>query len=163
MATLTPEQLRVLWYLLAGFVLGFIFSTLWEWLYFRGIRLRRSQTKQQAEFRTRAWSAPNSEEYGAGQPSRVAHNERATAHYQSQGVLLENEQSTDQLFVSELSLATPVQPIATTPLVVESAQPRRAVIVPIAVPVLPAQPQPTLQTNPLSNDESTLNSIQEGT
>ncbi|MCX6047421.1 MAG: DUF4332 domain-containing protein [Chloroflexi bacterium] len=33
-------QIGILWYVLAGFVLGFTVSTLWEWLYYRGRRLR---------------------------------------------------------------------------------------------------------------------------
>ncbi len=33
-------QIGILWYVLAGFVLGFTVSTLWEWLYYRGQRLR---------------------------------------------------------------------------------------------------------------------------
>jgi predicted flap endonuclease-1-like 5' DNA nuclease len=40
MLELFPSDLHVpIWYLLAGFILGFAVSTLWEWLYFR--RLRR--------------------------------------------------------------------------------------------------------------------------
>ena len=35
-----PLQIRLVWYVLAGFVLGFTTSTLWEWLYFRQFRLR---------------------------------------------------------------------------------------------------------------------------
>jgi hypothetical protein len=30
----------LLWFVLAGFVLGFATSTLWEWLYYRGVRQR---------------------------------------------------------------------------------------------------------------------------
>ena len=32
--------LELLWYILAGFILGFTTSTLWEWLYFRGERMK---------------------------------------------------------------------------------------------------------------------------
>ena len=151
MATLTPEQLNVLWYLLAGFVLGFAFSTLWEWLYFRRIRLEHGQEEQQVEMRTRAWSAPDS----------VAHNERPAAHYQSQGVLLENEQSTDQLFVADLPFVTPVAPVTTPPVVVEAPMPAQAVITPVIAAVVPTQPVPPLPTNPVANDDSTLASIRE--
>jgi len=35
-------ELELLWYVLAGFILGFIVSTLWEWLHFR----RERQTRQ---------------------------------------------------------------------------------------------------------------------
>jgi len=35
----------VLWFVLAGFVLGFAASLLWEWLYFRKRRLNWQSTK----------------------------------------------------------------------------------------------------------------------
>jgi predicted flap endonuclease-1-like 5' DNA nuclease len=38
--TITPMELRSLWFLLAGFILGFAVSLLWEWLYFRQVRWR---------------------------------------------------------------------------------------------------------------------------
>jgi hypothetical protein len=31
---------QLVWFLLAGFVLGFATSTLWEWVYYRGLRRR---------------------------------------------------------------------------------------------------------------------------
>lgn len=41
MAGLTPDQLRLaIWFLLAGTILGFSVSTLWEWLYYRPRRVR---------------------------------------------------------------------------------------------------------------------------
>jgi hypothetical protein len=125
-------------------VLGFALSTLWEWLYFRRIRLGHSQTEEQAEARTRAWIAADNGEYGAGQASRLAHNERPTAHYQSQnyqshGVLLENEQNTDQLFVADLPLVTPARPIATTPIVATLVVPQPVATAPIVTePVVTA-------------------------
>jgi hypothetical protein len=33
---------QLVWYLLAGFLLGFATSTLWEWLYYRRIRRQRA-------------------------------------------------------------------------------------------------------------------------
>ncbi|MFN8488096.1 MAG: helix-hairpin-helix domain-containing protein [Caldilineaceae bacterium] len=55
MVSLDPMQMRILWYVLAGFVLGFITSTLWEWVYFRKRRLERQAVfGKGAEFTT-AW------------------------------------------------------------------------------------------------------------
>ena len=34
-------QIQMLWFVIAGFVLGFTTSTLWEWLYYRRKRLQR--------------------------------------------------------------------------------------------------------------------------
>jgi hypothetical protein len=46
------------WYVLAGFVLGFILSTLWEWLYFRQRRLRSENRRiEELEAALRAQSA----------------------------------------------------------------------------------------------------------
>jgi hypothetical protein len=36
---------QLLWFLMAGFLLGFACSTLWEWFYYRGLR-RRNLTAQ---------------------------------------------------------------------------------------------------------------------
>lgn len=49
MAGLTPDQLRLaLWFLLAGIILGFSVSTLWEWLYFRRKRVRQADSSRYA-------------------------------------------------------------------------------------------------------------------
>jgi hypothetical protein len=54
---------QIFWYLLAGFVLGFAASTLWEWLYFRGHRLRAAaplpeirEAEAQPKVVTSAWN-----------------------------------------------------------------------------------------------------------
>ncbi len=69
---------HVLWFLLAGFVLGFAASTLWEWLYFRGVRLRSA---------------------GSGSTTKVIGQEptlptlHTTTDYRSPAVFLEGEQA----------------------------------------------------------------------
>jgi hypothetical protein len=76
----------VWWYVLAGFILGFILSTLWEWLYFRYRRMRiENQRISELEATVRSLSAV----------SRLAENGASTgfaAGYQSPGVFLEGEQ-----------------------------------------------------------------------
>lgn len=70
----------ILWYLLAGFVLGFAISTLWEWLYYRGVRQRRAATMvtdQQA-----AAAAPVDEHAPAGQTD-----------YRSPAIFIEGERA----------------------------------------------------------------------
>lgn len=55
MVSLEPMQIRMLWYVLAGFVLGFITSTLWEWLYFRKRRLLGHASSAKGAEVTTAW------------------------------------------------------------------------------------------------------------
>jgi hypothetical protein len=73
----------VWWYVLAGFILGFILSTLWEWLYFRQRRMRIvNQRIAQLEATVRSFSVATE----TSTPSGFA------TGYQSPGVFLEGEQ-----------------------------------------------------------------------
>lgn len=54
MESISPEQLRTLWILLAGFILGFATSTLWEWLFYRGRRVDRLEGVDRDEFSLQA-------------------------------------------------------------------------------------------------------------
>lgn len=111
MVSLDPMQMRILWYVLAGFVLGFITSTLWEWLYFRKRRLERfSSFAKGAEF-TAAWrnesalpeetayanaSAPatsrqNPPRRNAAPPATSEELLWQTSAYRSPGVFLDSE------------------------------------------------------------------------
>jgi predicted flap endonuclease-1-like 5' DNA nuclease len=65
---------RVLWFVLAGFVLGFATSTLWEWLYYRRKRLQRVERQ-----------------YPALPEGEVTPGERWQPAYRSAGILLESE------------------------------------------------------------------------
>ncbi len=76
------------WYLLAGFIIGFCLSTVWEWLYFRQRRMyitdrRIAALEQQLESQKRAAASREI-------PSEPGVTWTAT-EYQSPGVLLENE------------------------------------------------------------------------
>jgi predicted flap endonuclease-1-like 5' DNA nuclease len=100
--------MSALWFVLAGFVLGFAASTLWEWLHFRRSRMKlrdqriaeleaelHEQERQLDEVRTLAmssagWSAPN---------------------YRSPGVFLDTETTDETTFVS----AQPAQPAKPVP------------------------------------------------
>jgi hypothetical protein len=78
-------ELGILWFVLAGFILGFATSTLWEWLYFRR---RRVRTYIQPAITSRQ---PGSNPYtlldeGSQRPVTPA------AEYRSPGVFLESEQ-----------------------------------------------------------------------
>jgi hypothetical protein len=75
------------WYLLAGFIIGFCLSTVWEWLYFRQRRMRIADRRiaalqQQLDSQMRAASTEI--------PSEPGVTWTAT-EYQSPGILLENE------------------------------------------------------------------------
>lgn len=86
-----PIQMRILWYVLAGFVLGFITSTLWEWLYYRKQRLRWRTPGADARGATTAWGAETSR-----QETMAADTDEgapwAAPVYRSPGVFLESEQ-----------------------------------------------------------------------
>ncbi|MDQ3247924.1 MAG: DUF4332 domain-containing protein [Chloroflexota bacterium] len=86
MENVNPMQIRLLWYVLAGFVLGFITSTLWEWLYYR--RLRRRTVVRDSSTVTTAWAMPTEGNDGLA----VQVEPWATPAYRSSSVLLESEQ-----------------------------------------------------------------------
>lgn len=81
---------RALWFIVAGFILGFTASTLWEWLYFR---------KKRQQMPVRAWkqggataiSSPESQSIASPRDRDLVHNTRRPQSYRSSGVLLENE------------------------------------------------------------------------
>jgi predicted flap endonuclease-1-like 5' DNA nuclease len=82
---------NLLWFVLAGFLLGFATSTLWEWLYFRKVRLRR------LEERTRdAHGGLRSPEEAAATERSASAEEPAWSKqaYRSPGVFLESEGAT---------------------------------------------------------------------
>lgn len=79
---------NLLWFVLAGFLLGFATSTLWEWLHFRKVRLRR------LEERTRDGRVGlRNPEGGAAAARNVSSEEPVWAKqaYRSPGVFLESE------------------------------------------------------------------------
>lgn len=82
-----PMDGQVLWFLLAGFVLGFAASTLWEWLYFRGVRLRSAGARSPAAISQQqptggaAHTSPSAATTGIGESG-----------YRSPAVFLEGEQ-----------------------------------------------------------------------
>jgi hypothetical protein len=76
------------WYVLAGFLLGFGVSTLWEWLYFRRRRMTiRNQRIAELEATVRTYAAAT-----GAPPSRVADEEWAEPIFQNPGVYLETEE-----------------------------------------------------------------------
>ena len=80
---------RVLWFVVAGFVIGFTTSTLWEWLYYR--RKRLAMLAEHSEFvrdagRQQSTASLNDE------PATSDGTEWRTPFYRSPGVFLESEQ-----------------------------------------------------------------------
>lgn len=77
------------WYVLAGFLLGFGVSTLWEWLYFRRQRMTiRNQRIAELEATVRTYAAAT-----GAPPSRVAEEGWAEPIFENPGVYLETEES----------------------------------------------------------------------
>ncbi|MBW7886252.1 MAG: hypothetical protein H3C34_27220, partial [Caldilineaceae bacterium] len=92
------------WYLLAGFIIGFSISTLWEWLYFRRKRMN-IENRRIAELEATVRGQMAAE----GGPSRGAagvDNTWAAADYTSPGVFLESE---------EEDIGAPMRPAAGPP------------------------------------------------
>ena len=79
---LTDLQLRLLWFLLAGFVMGFATSYLWEVLYARGRRWRDEVERATEEARYEQYPAPASFAPAAFVPARAAPSYRADARAQ---------------------------------------------------------------------------------
>jgi predicted flap endonuclease-1-like 5' DNA nuclease len=62
--------MRLVWFVIAGFVLGFSVSTLWEWFYFRGRRLAQAEPQPASEPQTQNHTFVK-ERYETGQPATV--------------------------------------------------------------------------------------------
>jgi hypothetical protein len=97
---------QLLWFLLAGFILGFAASTLWEWLYFRGRRLATIGASPPQ-------TTPDDEVAPPYEPAPAPSG--AEAAYRSPAVFLEGEQPrSDAQVTSEPAIYEPLQ--STTPL-----------------------------------------------
>ena len=84
----------LLWYLLAGVLLGFAASTLWEWLYFRRKRMKLD------ERRVQELEAELADERALNAQMRLAQEElsgRTVSEYASPGVFLDSESARGQV------------------------------------------------------------------
>jgi len=93
-------ELELLWYVLAGFILGFIVSTLWEWLHFRRERIKlRDQRIAELEAsieQERQSSTPNASGYDYVYPEDILPGVNPSQSYSGGGVLLETEREPGQ-------------------------------------------------------------------
>ena len=128
-----PES--VWWYVLAGFLLGFILSTLWEWLYFRSRRLRIENRRiAELEARVRSLTPPAGAADSAIAPG-------APPPYQGPGVFLESEQSQNTTEVVTTSTTTGTTISTTTGAAAGAASETRSMqFAAAAEPPAPAQP-----------------------
>ena len=101
-----PLQIRLVWYVLAGFVLGFTTSTLWEWLYFRQFRLRVRQTLRYQQDVTSAWQATETVDVALDSVDEPRMPWVAPV-YQSSGVLLESEREPATAYRQTVPLVQP--------------------------------------------------------
>ena len=93
----------VWWYVLAGFLLGFILSTLWEWLYFRRRRMRiENQRIAELEATVRSLST-------ISQSAETNTSSGFAAGYQSPMVFLEGEE--DDVDTVEVIVPAPPEPV----------------------------------------------------
>lgn len=128
MAGLEFLSFQGLWLVLAGFILGFAASTLWEWLYYRGKRQAQvGQGAATAGHTPQADNPPLDHVEAAGEEGAPTW----AFTYRSPGVYLESEQSAaaDQAEGAEnpqakVIIAPPPDPIVSTPARVEPTQPR---------------------------------------
>lgn len=99
--------LEVLWFVLAGFVLGFAVSTLWEWFYYRGKRLGWRDERVAELEATLAQRPAQSETPLANPPDESRHHHHSTdtvpspapaegTVYRSRAILLRSEQETER-------------------------------------------------------------------
>lgn len=98
---------RIVWFVLAGFILGFATSTLWEWLYYRQKRLARLAQTSEGMFQTSRVNHP------LGTPDEARKEEAEDpwkVSYRSSGVFLESEQAPLPVSTSSLP-ATPTSQV----------------------------------------------------
>ena len=108
-----------LWLVLAGFILGFAASTLWEWLYYRGKRQVQGGQAPATTLYAPRTDTPH------GDLNESAHDESDPTwafSYRSPGVYLESEQTervdpTEMVLESptKVIIAPPPEPIVTSP------------------------------------------------
>lgn len=135
---------NLLWYVLAGFLLGFAASTLWEWFYFRKERLKLTDRRiRELEAKLRDAEIENDIPLPTGTVPTVAAVTAATrttawgdSSYRSPGVFLESEEfvADDE---AEASFA-PERPLTQAP-------------PPISAPKPSASPTPATPSSPISS------------
>ena len=88
-------ELQLLWFVLAGFILGFIVSTLWEWLHFRQ-KFAEQRDRRIAELEaslTELQSSNQEASYNFVYPEDILPAVNEQPEHRSSGVLLETEQA----------------------------------------------------------------------
>lgn len=105
--------LRLLWFVLAGFLLGFAASTLWEWLHFRRERMKlRDRRVRELEGQLHDQKRMMSEGGQAVAPFAAV---RSQPQYHSPGVFLDSEAPEATDYAEEPELATPGGEFASIP------------------------------------------------
>ncbi|GIV77092.1 MAG: hypothetical protein KatS3mg050_1486 [Litorilinea sp.] len=149
-------QLEMLWFVLAGFVLGFATSTLWEWYHFRRERLRlRDRRVQELEEQLRRTRATLS-----SQANENATPQTPTFTYRSPGVFLDAEARRQQE-AEEAATEAPVspRPFASEAQTAPPPRPEEETPEPLLAPSAPTPmaAQPTQEpSSPRSTERATV-------
>ncbi|MBX3014738.1 MAG: hypothetical protein KF832_24675 [Caldilineaceae bacterium] len=125
-----------LWFVVAGFILGFATSTLWEWLYYRG--KRRAQPIHSPPAGLPLVQAGERAEEASAEPKTEPAKPGWGLPYRSPGVYLENEQIVAAAPVTSAQAATPNLDLLST----DSALPRTPRTQPAFVPARRDKPSP---------------------
>lgn len=135
-----------LWLVLAGFLLGFTASTLWEWFYFRKQRVKpRSSSVRAGEPEGKARELDDR----AAPPARAKSQSVAASGYRSPGVFLESEEASEtpaapQPLTAVVRYTEPLLPVEAPPAQVAVRPPEPRGVEPVIEPVERAagRPQP---------------------
>lgn len=111
---------RVFWFVVAGFVLGFVTSTLWEWLYYRQKRIQSLTSHSATLLAARRSHGAESEE--ESDDSMDVGTWKLPA-YRSSGILLESEEQATAPTLAGMSVAGVTQPKPATPTADPNADP----------------------------------------
>ena len=144
--------MKLLWFVLAGFLLGFATSTLWEWFYFRKERLKLTDRRiRELEAKLREFEADTT---SLTPTSSIATSAWSDPAYRSPGVFLESEEyeaSDEAALGPEQERARPSGPVhdpldsAVAPASTTRAEPVRAEPTPTVIPRIEQTPADALR------------------
>ena len=141
--------MRLLWFVLAGFLLGFAASTLWEWLHFRRERMKlRDSRVQELEVQLAEEQRILTQMRVVQQPAPVW----PQADYHSPGVFLDSESPEVSPVYAPESIRAPAEPVPKPPDSIPKAPAHESR--PVAAPVVEDEPQESDVPEPAFEEEA---------